>query len=55
MTRPFDVFRSRASELRTENLDFTLLWSPWGTIKLFTYFLWVVVVVVVVRRQGLTV
>lgn len=38
----------------TGNLDFTLLWSPWGTMKLSTYFLWVVVVVVVVG-QGLTV
>lgn len=36
----------------TDNLDFTLLWFPWGTMKLCTYyFLWVVVVV----GQGLTV
>lgn len=54
MTRPFDMFTSRESELRTDNLDFTLLWSPWGAMKLSTYFLWGFVVVVVVR-QGLTV
>lgn len=44
------MFRNREAELRTENLDFTFLYSSWETMKLYTYFLWFVVVV----RQGLT-